>query len=323
MSKQTIAVSCRIFDDQFAQLDQMYDVKGNQQNTLWNADCLCNYLKEAQGALISLSDHIDEALLEQCSKLRVICNIAVGYNNIDVAACRERNIVCTNTPGVLTQSTADLGFALMMAAARRVAESERYLRAGQWKQPLALDAFTGTDLYGATLGIVGMGRIGQAIAHRGVFGFDMQLLYHNRSRLDASLEQNLKAQYVSLDDLLKRADHVVLVLPFTPEVYHLIGARELALMKSTATLTNIARGGIIDENALADALAKGQIAAAALDVYEGEPKVNPRLLKQSQLVTTPHIGSASLPTRRAMCTLAIDNLNSVLAGREALTPVRA
>lgn len=321
MSKKRILVSCRIFEDQLEALKQQFDVIDNQNNTLWATQELLGSLKTVEGALISLSDRVDADMLQQCPDLKVLCNIAVGYNNIDVKACTSQGIVCTNTPDVLTESTADLGFALMMAAARHVTQTERYLRAGLWQKPLALDAFTGTDIYGTTMGIIGMGRIGQAIARRGVHGFNMQLVYHNRSRLDASIEKDLNAQYVGLDELLQKADHVVLVLPFSKEVYHLIGEREFALMKPTATLTNIARGGIVDDAALAQALAQKRIAAAALDVYEGEPQLNPSLLEQDNIVTTPHIGSASVPTRRAMCELAINNLKAVLSGEKALTPV--
>lgn len=321
MSKPRIVVSGRIFDDQLDFLRQSFDVLDNQQNALWTPETLRENMQGAVGAMVTLSDRVDEALLQACPDLRGVCNMAVGYNNIDIAACTARGVMCTNTPGVLTQSTADLGFVLMMAAARRITESERYLRAGRWTQPLALDAMGGTDVYGAALGIVGMGRIGQAIARRGVYGFDMELIYHNRSRLDAGVEQGLKARYGTLDEVLTQADHVVLVLPYTKEVHHLIGARELSLMKSTATLTNIARGGIVDENALVDALKEGRIAGAALDVYEGEPHINPRLLEINNLVLTPHIGSASVPTRRAMCRLSMDNLIAILAGQMPKTPV--
>lgn len=320
-SKPKIVVSGRIFDDQLAQLKQKYNVVDNQQDQPWSAQILTQHLKDAHGALITLSDKVDETVLAQCTHLKAICNIAVGYNNIDVKACTARGIICTNTPDVLTESTADLGFALMMAAARRVPEGDRYVRAGKWTQPLALDAMAGTDLYGATLGIIGMGRIGRALARRGVYGFNMKLVYHNRSQLDAQTEKELKATYATKDEVLAQADHVVLVMPFSPEAYHMIGTREFDLMKPTATLTNIARGGIVDENALADALESGKISAAALDVYEGEPKVNSRLLTLANLVMTPHIGSASTPTRRAMCQLAIDNLEAILAGIAPKTPV--
>ena len=320
-SKPKIVVSGRIFDDQLQALKARYDVIDNQADVFWTPEQLAANMKDVVGAIVTLSDKVTKDLLAQCPHLKVVCNVAVGYNNIDVAACTERGIVCTNTPDVLTESTADLGFALMMAAARRITEGEHYLRAGLWKQPLALDAMTGGDLYGATLGIIGMGRIGRAVARRGVYGFNMKLVYHNRSRLEVSMEKELNATYATKEDVLAQADHVVLVMPYTPENHHLIGQREFALMKPTATLTNIARGGIVDENALVDALKAGKIASAALDVYEGEPKVNPRLLALGNIVMTPHIGSASVPTRRMMCQLSIDNLDAVLSGKAAKTPV--
>jgi glyoxylate/hydroxypyruvate/2-ketogluconate reductase len=212
---------------------------------------------------------------------------------------------------VLTETTADFGFALMMATARRMAESERFLRRGEWKK-WAYDMFTGTDVHGATLGVLGMGRIGQAIARRGALGFGMKVIYHNRSRLDASIESALHARWVDKATLLREADHLVLVVPYSATSHHAIGAAELAQMKPTATLTNIARGGVVDDAALAEALARGQIAAAGLDVFEGEPTVNPALLTLDNVVLTPHIASASVATRRAMAELAADNLIAAL-----------
>lgn len=314
-----IVVSCRIFPDLLQQLQQRYTVVDNQANAPWSQDVLRTKMSDAEGALLSPYDRVDAALLENCPALKAVCNIAVGYNNIDVAACTQRGIVCTNTPDVLTETTADFGFLLMMAAARRLSETERFLRAGKWQLPFPLDAMTGADIHGATLGVIGMGRIGQAIARRGVHGFGMQLVYHNRSRLEADIEKGLQARYGTMEDVLRQADHVVLVLPYTKDVYHLIGARELALMKPTATLTNVARGGIIDENALADALEAHRIAAAALDVYEGEPQINPRLLALSNMVMTPHMGSASNATRRAMCQLAFRNLDAIFSGHRPET----
>jgi lactate dehydrogenase-like 2-hydroxyacid dehydrogenase len=232
--------------------------------------------------------------------------MAVGYNNFDMAAFNAANVLGTNTPDVLNESTADFGWALMMAAARRIAESEHWLRAGEWRK-WSFDSFLGSDIHGATLGVIGMGRIGQAIARR-ARGFNMQVIYHNRSRVAPEIEAELNAQYVSKEDLLKRADHVVLVLPYTKDSHHTIGAPELALMKPTATLTNIARGGIVDDAALAEALRTKRIAAAGLDVFEGEPSVHPALLGVPNIVLTPHIASATEATRRAMANLAADNL---------------
>jgi gluconate 2-dehydrogenase len=283
-------------------------------------DELVRRLQGKQGALITSTERIDAALLAACPELKAVCNMAVGYNHVDVEACTARGVWVTNTPDVLTETTADLGFALMMAAARRIAESEHFLRAGKWEH-WAYDMFTGADVHGATLGILGMGRIGQAIAKRGALGFDMKVIYHNRSRLAPELEAPLKARYVDKATLLSEADHLVVVMPYSATSHHAIGAAELALMKRSATLTNIARGGIVDDAALAQALAEGRIAAAGLDVFEGEPAVHPGLLKVSNVVLTPHIGSASVATRRGMAGLAADNLVALLTGQPPLTPV--
>jgi gluconate 2-dehydrogenase len=250
----------------------------------------------------------------------MVANMAVGYNNIDVEAATKLGIAVSNTPGVLSDTTADLGFALLMATARRLAESEHFLRAGQWTK-WSYDMFSGSDIHGSTLGIIGMGRIGQGIAKRGAHGFGMKVIYHNRSRLDATAEAACKASYVSKEELLKTADHVVLVVPYSPSSHHTIGAPEIALMKPTATLVNIARGGIVDDAALAVALREKRIAAAGLDVFEGEPKVHPDLLTVPNVVLTPHIASATVPTRRAMADLATDNLIGFLTQGKALTPI--
>jgi len=215
-------------------------------------------------------------------------------------------VLATNTPDVLNETTADFGWALMMATARRITESEHFLRAGKWKE-WSYNAFTGSDIHGSTLGVIGMGRIGQALARR-ARGFNMRVVYHNRSRVAPGIEAELNAEYASKEDLLRRADHVVLVLPYSRDSHHTIGAAELALMKPSATLTNIARGGIVDDAALIDALRRGQIAAAGLDVFEGEPNFNRDFLTLTNVVLTPHIASASEATRRAMANLAADNL---------------
>jgi gluconate 2-dehydrogenase len=246
--------------------------------------------------------------------------MAVGYNNFDIPAMTAAKVAATNAPDVLTETTADLGFALMMATARRLAESEHFLRAGLWTK-WSFDMFAGSDIHGATLGILGMGRIGQAIARRGALGFGMKVIYHNRSRLSPELETQCQASYVSKDELLARADHLMLVLPYSKESHHAIGATELAQMKPTATLVNIARGGIVDDAALAQALKNRTIAAAGLDVFEEEPKVHPDLLTVPNVVLTPHIGSASIPTRKAMANLAADNLIAFFSGKPLLTPL--
>ena len=255
-----------------------------------------------------------------------MANVGVGYNNRDVAALAARGIVATNTPGVLTGTTADFGFALMMAAARRITEAEHWLRGGRW-QGWGFHQLLGADIHGSTLGILGMGRIGQGIARR-ARGFGMRVLYHNRRRLPGVVERDCAATWVGRDALFAEADHLVLVLPYTPGNHHIVDAAALARMKPGATLTNIARGGLVDEDALADALQGGRLAAAGLDVFEGEPAVNPRLLDCRNVVLTPHVASASLATRRAMVSLAVDNLVAAMgfgpdAGRppDPVTPV--
>jgi gluconate 2-dehydrogenase len=248
--------------------------------------------------------------------------MAVGYNNFDLDAMTAAGVQATNTPDVLTETTADFGFALLMATARRISESERFLRRGEWKR-WRYDMFAGADIHSSTLGIFGMGRIGQGIARRGALGFGMNVIYHNRSRLDAATEAQCQARYVSKEELLQSADHLVLVLPYSPASHHAIAGAELALMKPTATLVNIARGGIVDDAALAQALAAGKIAAAGLDVFEGEPSVHADLLKLSNVVLTPHIASASMPTRLAMANLAADNLIAFWTQGRVLTPLNS
>ncbi|HEY2186950.1 MAG TPA: D-glycerate dehydrogenase, partial [Caldimonas sp.] len=238
---------------------------------------------------------------------------------IDVAACTARGVSVSNAPGVLTETTADFGFALLMATARRITESERFLRRGEWTK-WSVDLFAGSDVHGATLGILGMGRIGQAIAKRGAHGFAMPVLYHNRSPLPDDAAGALGARYVSREQLLRESDHLVIVVPYTAESHHLVGAAELALMKPTATIVNIARGGVVDDAALVAALRAGRPAAAGLDVFEGEPSVHPGLLTLPNVVLTPHIASASLPTRRAMASVAAENLICLLDPAAGRTP---
>jgi glyoxylate/hydroxypyruvate/2-ketogluconate reductase len=319
-TRAAVLVARDVFSEVITTLQQHFDVD-HATGDILSADALRQRLRGKVGAFITGSERIDAALLDANPQLRAVCNMAVGFNNIDVAACTARGVLVTNTPDVLTQTTADFGFALMMATARRMSESEHFLRAGHWTR-WSYDMFTGSDVHGATLGILGMGRIGQAIAKRGALGFDMRVVYHNRSRLDAATEAALNgARYVSKEVLLRESDHLVLVLPYSAQSHHAIGAAELALMKPTATLTNVARGGIVDDAALAVALKSGRIAAAGLDVFEGEPSVHTALLDCSNVVLTPHIASASISTRRAMADLAAANLIAALTGAKPPTPV--
>ncbi|MCV2357546.1 D-glycerate dehydrogenase [Paucibacter sp. TC2R-5] len=317
-ARQKVLVARRIFPDIVARLVEHFDVEEPLDDTPLPQAELIRRLQGKVGLFATGTELIDATLLAACPELRAVCLMTVGYNNVDLAACSAQGVRVTNAPDVLTETTADFGFGLMLAAARRITEAEHYLRAGRWGQ-WSIDLLAGADVHGATLGILGMGRIGQAIAKRGALGFGMQVIYHNRSRLDPELEKPLGAQWVSEDELLRRADHLVLVVPYSPQAHHLIGAPELALMKPSATLTNIARGGVVDDAALAEALAAGRLAAAGLDVFEGEPALNPALLALSNVVLTPHIASASLPTRRAMCNLAVDNLIALLGGAEPVT----
>ena len=318
-----VLVARAVFADVVERLHRHFEVQHNQDDAVWSQDELIQRLQGIDGAFVTGTEAIDAKLLAACPQLRAVCSMAVGYNNIDVVACTAHGVLVSNAPDVLTETTADFGFALMMAAARRITESEHFLRAGRWTR-WGHDMFAGADVHGATLGVLGMGRIGQAIARRGALGFGMPVIYHNRSRLDAAIEVQLGARYVAKDQLLRDSDHLVLVLPYGPQSHHAIGAAELALMKHTATLTNVARGGIVDDAALAMALRARRIAAAGLDVFEGEPAVHPDLLTLPNVVLTPHIASASLPTRRAMAHLAADNLIAALgAGPQAGAPPTA
>ncbi|WP_119965823.1 2-hydroxyacid dehydrogenase [Simplicispira lacusdiani] len=320
MSKPRILIARAVFPEVVERLSRHFEVESNPQDVLWSPAELAARLADKDGAFTTGSQRIDAALLAACPRLRIVANMAVGYNNFDVDAMTAAGVQGTNTPDVLTETTADFGFALLMATARRVTESEHYLRAGCWNK-WSYDMFAGAEVHGTRLGIIGMGRIGQGIARRGAHGFGMDVVYHNRSRLAPALEAECKARYVSKEELLRTADHVVLVLPYTPDSHHTIGAAELALMKPTATLVNIARGGIVDDAALAQALRERRIAAAGLDVFEGEPQVHPGLLEVPNVVLTPHIASATVGTRRAMANLAADNLIAFFDGRGPLTPV--
>ena len=309
--KPSVLVTRNVFPDVVDRLREYFDVEDNPSDRVFPKAELITRLRGKIGAFTTGSVPIDAEVLDANPQLKVVANMAVGYNNFDVPACTARGVLCTNTPDVLTETTADFAFALMMATARRITESEHYLRRGEWTKWF-YDMFVGSDVHGATLGILGMGRIGQAVAKRGAHGFGMRVIYHNRSRLPAAIEAECKAGYVDKATLLREADHLVLVVPYSPESHHAIGAAELALMKPTATLTNIARGGIVDDAALAKALAERRIAGAGLDVFEGEPKVHPELLKVPNVVLTPHIASATVATRRAMANLAADNLIAAL-----------
>lgn len=267
-------------------------------------------LSDKQGALITLTDRIDAALLARCPNLKAVCNIAVGFNNIDLDACTKAKVMATNTPAVLDDTTADFTWALILATARRLTEAESYLRSGWW-DGWKLKQFLGLDVHHATLGILGLGRIGQAVARRAA-GFEMKVIYHDVRRASPDVEQACRASFVAKEVLLAQADILTLHVPYSPETHHLIGKAELKQMKPTAILINTARGGVVDDAALIEALRSGTIAGAGLDVFENEPKFNPQFLELKNVVLTPHIASSSRGTRLKMAMLAAENLVSAL-----------
>ena len=273
----------------------------------------------AVGILPTVTEKVDVEVMDAAGDgLKVIANMAVGYDNIDVEAATDRGVVVTNTPEVLNETTADTAFMLLLAAARRLGEAERLLRSGGW-DAWGPKQLTGPDVWGKRLGVVGFGRIGQALARR-TRGFDMDSVYHDQYRNEGA-ERELGARYLELDELLRTSDFVSIHTPLTPETTHLIGADELERMKPEAVLVNTSRGPVVDESALADALVEGRIFAAGLDVYEEEPEVHPKLLELENVVLAPHIGSASIETRDKMAALAAENLAAVLRGEEPKTPV--
>ena len=291
----------------------------NETDTPLPREELIERLRGKDGLICHIISAIDEEVLAAAPTLKIVANVAVGFNNIDVTACRRRGVVVTNTPDVLTETTADFAWALLMAAARRVVEADHFARSGQW-QRWQWGLLWGADVHGKTLCIVGFGRIGRAVARRAM-GFDMRVLYHDAVRADAGVERELRATAVSLESLLREADFVTLHTNLTPETRHLMNERTLRLMKTSAILVNAARGPIVDEAALARALREGWIAGAGLDVFEEEPKIHPGLTPLSNAVLAPHIASASRDTRLAMATLAVRNCLAVLDGKPPLTPV--
>lgn len=310
--KKKILVTREIFDDTLAYLQDRFDVTANQGDNILRPEELAREMADKEGALITLTERVDTKLLSHCPKLKVVCNIAVGFNNIDLDACNAFGVMATNTPGVLDDTTADFTWALILGTARRLTEAEAYLRSGQW-QKWELKQLLGLDVHHATLGIIGLGRIGQAVARRAA-GFEMTLLYYDTRRADESIEKQLNCKYVSLEELLEKSDIVTIHVPLSPATHHLIGAREIARMKKTAILINAARGGIVDDAALVKALKNGVIAGAGLDVFEGEPKINPEFLDLTNVVLAPHIASSSEQTRRKMAMMAAENLVVALSG---------
>jgi gluconate 2-dehydrogenase len=311
--KKTVLAFSRVSPEMAERLQQDFNViipdpKKGDLNEQFN-----EALPHSHG-MIGAGRKLGREQLESAKQLEVVSSISVGYDNYDVSYLTERGIMLTNTPDVLTESTADLGFSLIMSSARRVAELDAYTKAGNWKRSIEAPHF-GTDVYGKTLGIVGMGNIGAAVARRGRLGFNMPIIYSGNSRKTA-VEQELGAQFRTLDQLLAEADFVCLVVPLSEKTKHLISTRELGLMKKNAILVNIARGPIVDEPALIEALQNGTIRGAGLDVYEKEPLAESPLFQLSNAVTLPHIGSATHETRQAMADRAYANLRAALLGEK-------
>ncbi len=310
--KKQVLVTREVFDETIEFLARSFDVTSNQAKVDFNREAIIERLQGMDAAVITTSDPIDEEFLSRCPGLKAVCSASVGFNHIDLEACTRHGVIATNTPGVLTDSVADMALCLTLATVRRLSEGERMVRAKQWKGS-HLKQLLGHDLHHATVGVCGFGRIGQAIAKR-LRGFDTKVLYTDISRADRKIEDALQASYASKDDLLRQSDIVILILPYTPETHHYVGKAELARMKASAVLINMARGGIVDDAALADALKTGRIWSAGVDVYENEPVVNPALFDLTNVVLTPHIASATEATRRAMTMLAAQNCVAALTG---------
>jgi glyoxylate reductase len=321
-----LLVTQRLFDDTlptaFAGSSVEVDVRDADEPL--DPGELVTRLAGYHGVVCLLTDRLDEAVLEANPQLEVVSNVAVGVDNIDLPAAKRLGITVTNTPDVLTETTADLTLALMLAVARRLPEADSFVRAGTWTSWTLAPSLMGVDLYGKTLGLFGMGRIGGAVARRAGHGFGMRLVYASRSPLPAEEERELRATRVDLDDLLGVADVVSLHAPLMPETRHVLGAAQFSAMKPTAILVNTARGALVDEPALAEALEAGQIWGAGLDVFEDEPDVHPRLLAlRERLVLAPHVGSATIDTRRRMADIAVRDARAVLEGRAPAHPVPA
>lgn len=308
-----VLVTKRVFPEAVEFLRGKFDVDYEGTDEGLTPEALAARVKGVDGIVSQLTDRFDAAVIEALDGVKVLANVAVGYDNIDVPAATKKGILVTNTPDVLTETTADFAWALLMAAARRVVEGHAFVHSGQWKR-WTIDLLAGQDVWGKTLGIFGLGRIGQAVARRGR-GFGMRILYHDAQRAPEAVEQELGARFVEKDELLASADYVSLHVPLTEGTRKLIGAAELEKMKRTAILVNTARGPVVDEAALAEALERKVIASAGLDVFEREPQVHPGLLQVDNVVLAPHIASASVETRRRMSMMAAENCAAALEGQ--------
>jgi lactate dehydrogenase-like 2-hydroxyacid dehydrogenase len=308
-----VLITRKIFDEVVVFVKNQFEVDDNQSDIPFPPDTLIQKLQKKAGAIILLTDQIDEAVLSQCPDLKIVSNIAVGYNNIDVQACTSHRVMVTNTPGVLDDTTADFTWTLVLATARRVVEADQYLRSSQWNGWKLME-FLGYDVHHKVLGICGLGRIGQGVARRAK-GFAMKIVYTDLVRAARSAEKELGARFVDKKTLLSESDFVTLHVPLNPDTTHYISTAELALMKPNAILINASRGPVVDEKALVHALREGKIAGAGLDVYEREPEVEPELLEMKSVVLAPHIASASYETRLRMAMMAAENLVAGLTGK--------
>ncbi len=312
MSKPRVLLTGRIPDEVMAVLTEACTVEANREDRPMERARVLDLIKDKDGLLSMITDSVDGELMDRAPRLRMIANMAVGYNNIDVKAATARGIPVSNTPGVLTDATAELAFALILATARRIVDMDRLTRRGEFRYWAPM-LFLGTEVTGKTLGIVGLGRIGKAVARR-ARGFDMRIIYHNRERTGSAEERELQAEYADLKRLLRESDFVSLHIPLTGETKHLIGENELALMKPTAFLINTSRGPVVDEQALVKVLRERKIGGAGLDVYENEPALTPGLTELENVTLLPHVGSGTLETRTRMASLAVENLLAGLRG---------
>ena len=306
-------ITRKIFEESIAYVAEHCDVETNQRDISLTPHQLIKRLQGKRGAITALTDIISEPILASCPDLKVVCNVAVGFNNFDVTAATRRGVMMTNAPGVLDDTTADMAWCLILAAGRGLIHADRYFRSGRWKG-WGLLQFLGRDIHHKTLGICGLGRIGTRVAGRAK-GFEMRILYTGRHRAPEEREHDLGATFVDKQTLLRESDFVTLHVPLSPETTHYISMAELKLMKPTAVLVNTSRGPVVDEKALVRALTKGWIAGAGLDVYEREPTPAPGLIRLKNVVLAPHIGSASMETRLKMSNMAAENCMAGLTGR--------
>ncbi len=313
MSKPKILSTRPLFPEARQILDQNFDVEYGKSEEQISQGELLTRVADKEALICLLNEKVDEGLLSAAPKLRIAATVSVGFDNIDVAACTKHRVIATNTPGVLDDTTADFAWALLMAIARRVLEGDEWMRSGTWPG-WDLDQLLGGDVWGKTLGVIGFGRIGRGVARRSQ-GFQMRVLYNDALRAPADVEKELRAEFVDRDRLFRESDFITLHVPLLPDTRHLISKENLDKMKPTAYLINTARGPVVDEAALADALQRKKIAGAALDVFEAEPNVNPALLRRKNVILTPHIASASIETRTEMAVMAANNVVACFEGK--------